>query len=719
MNRGSSSPPPAYPAAPTADVVDDYHGTPVADPYRWLEDPDAPATRDWIGAQNRLTQGWLAEVEQRAGLRRQLRLRWDVPRRGAPWRRGSWWFQLRNTGLQDQDVLWVAADISGPPEDDGAWQVLLDPNALSEEGTTSLSAFHVTRDGRLAAYATSDAGSDWMTWRVLEVPSGHVRDDVVTWSKFSTAAWTGDGGGFFYAAYDPPGQAEALRAANRDQKLWFHRLGTSQDADVLVYARPDEPEWGFLPWVSRDGRWLVVTVWRGTDPQNRIYVADLGEDASAEVPTDLTPVLDAGDASYDVVAVRDGQLVLRTDLDAPRGRIVRIPLGSGPVEITELVPETAATLEDVRLAGGESHSEPLLVGLCLEDAHHRLRRWRVDGSPLDDLDLPSLGSVGALATAPDDLLVHVTFATFTTPSAVLRFDGATGDRSVVFDPTAVATPAGSAGIDRPEATAVTEQVWVTSADGTRVPMFLVHRAGVTPGTGPHPTLLWGYGGFNIPITPMYRTPWAVWVARGGVLAVPNLRGGGEFGRDWHDAGRLANKQHTFDDAIAAAEWLTAQGWTTPQQLAVSGGSNGGLLVGACITQRPELFGAAVAEVGVLDLLRFHRFTIGWGWRSDYGDPDDPAGFAVLRAYSPLHNLRPGTAYPATLLLTGDHDDRVVPAHSFKFAAALQAAQGADAPILIRVETDAGHGAGKPTTKIIDERTDVLAFLVRAIGDPGG
>ncbi len=681
-------PPLHYPHARRGDVVDTHHGTLVADPYRWLEDTDAPDTRAWIAAQNRLTRSWLDGVPARERIRERLTALWDHARAGVPWRRGDRWFQLRNTGLQNQSVLWTmdAADAGG--------RVLLDPNLLSPDGTVSLSAAAVSEDGALLAYATSDAGSDWMTWHVRDVETAADRPDVLEWSKFSGAAWTADGSGFFYAAYDPPEPGAAYEARNLGQRLHHHRLGDRQEDDRLVYARPDEPEWGFDPDVTEDGRWLLVHVWQGTDRRNRIYLADLAAGG------DVRPLLDDFDAGYEVVGAVDRVLYVRTDLDAPRGRIVAIEIDRPQRDAwREVVPEAADTLERVVLVGDR------LVAVYLRDASSRIRLFALDGAPAGAVELPGLGTVDALAGRQADRALHFTFSSFTRSTSVHRHDLATGATSVVRD--AALAVDGYA----------TEQVFATSADGTPVPMFLVRRAEATPGT-PAPTLLYGYGGFNIPVTPSCKVWWLVWLELGGVLAVANLRGGGEYGEAWHDGGRLANKQNVFDDFAACARWLVDEGWTSPARLAINGGSNGGLLVGACMTQRPELYGACVPEVGVLDMLRFHTFTIGWGWASDYGTVDDPEQFSTLLSYSPVHNVRPGTAYPPTLITTGDHDDRVVPGHSFKFAAALQSAQTGDAPVLVRVETDAGHGVATPTGKLIDQRADVLAFLVRALGVDG-
>jgi len=679
---------PDYPHTATVEQVDDYHGTKVADPHRWLEDPDAPAVREWIAAQNRITQEWLGSVTERPAIRARLAELWDHPRAGVPWRRGGRWFQMRNTGLQNQDVLWT---MDGPSVGDAAGRVLLDPNAMSAEGTVSLSAAAVSEDGALLAYATSTAGSDWMTWRVRDVASGEDRHDELAWSKFAGAAWTHDGAGFFYARFDAPAKGQDLAEANRVHQLRYHRLGDDQADDALVYVRPDEPDWILSPSVTQDGRWLVVHVSEGTDPRTRVWVAELGVDDGPR------PLLDDLDAAYHLVGTDGDDFYFLTDHDAPRKRIIALDVRA-PTSRREVVAEDEDTLERARLVGGR------LVVARLHHARNRLRLHDLDGTPGPDVALPDIATVSSVTGRADDDACYVGVVTHTQPQAIYRIDVATEDVTLVRSPS----------LDVDSDAFVAEQVFVDRPGGVRVPMFLVRRADVEPDGGA-PLRLYGYGGFNISLTPGFSVAGLVWLELGGVLAMPNLRGGGEYGKSWHDAGRLANKQTVFDDAIACAEWLIDAGWTRPERLAIQGGSNGGLLVGACMTQRPDLFGACVPEVGVLDMLRFHRFTIGWAWTSDYGSPDEPEQFAWLSAYSPLHNLTQGTRYPATLITTGDHDDRVVPAHSFKFAAALQAAQAPDGPpVLIRIETDAGHGAGKPTAKLIDERADVFAFLVRAL-----
>ena len=679
-----------YPAAPTADQVDDYHGERVADPYRPLEDSDAPASRAWIDAQNALTERVLGEVPARSEIRARLAELWDYPRAGAPWRRGERWFQLRNTGLQDQDVLWAATapDATGTP--------LLDPNALSADGTTAVSATAVSESGELVAYAISDAGSDWRTWAVRRVATGQDLPDRLPWSKFASATWTHDDSGFFYARYPEPPADAAYDAPNRDMQLRYHRLGTDAADDAIVFATPDQPEWGYEPEVTDDGRLLVISVWRGTDPTNRVYVADLTGGVEA---ASVRPLLDAADARYEPIAGVDGTLYLLTDLDAPRGRVVAIDV-AGTGELREVIPEGSDALETVRLVGER------LAAVSLHDAHHRLTIFETDGRHVADVALPGIGTIGELAGRRGDSELFLTFMTFAAPPVVLAVSMSDGAVREVRRPALPWDPGDF----------VTEQVFVTSDDGTRIPVFLSRRRDVVP-SGDVPTLLYGYGGFQVSVGPIFKAEWLAWMERGGLLAVASLRGGGEYGREWHDAGRLEHKQNVFDDFAATARWLASSGWTRAERIGISGRSNGGLLVGAALTQHPELFGAVVAEVGVMDMLRFHRFTIGWGWTSDYGSADDPDQFRTLFAYSPLHNISDGVVYPATLVTTGDHDDRVVPGHSFKFAAALQAAQAGDAPVVVRIDTDAGHGIGKPVSKLIDERADVLTFLELTLGRP--
>ncbi|GGI03212.1 prolyl oligopeptidase family serine peptidase [Egicoccus halophilus] len=721
---------PAPPVTRRDDLVEDLHGRRVADPYRWLEGSGADEVADWVRAQNAVTSAHLDALAARASFRARLAELWDHPRRGVPWRRGATWFQRRNDGLQDQDVLWCVsgADVEEPPVE--GWRVLLDPNTWSEDGTASLSALAASDDGALLAFARSDAGSDWLTWRVLDTADGTVHDDVVPWGKFSTAAWLPDGSGFLYGAFVPPGEGEEHAAANRDQQLRLHRLGTDPAADEIVHQRPDRPEWMFHPTVTHDGRWLVLTVTHGTRPETRIHVAAIDEGRVGPVH----PLLDEGDAAYEVLGVLDDALLLTTDHQAPLGRVVTVSLDGRRGEatpatapqVTEVVAEAAERLEGATLVGGDAAADP--AWLVCRRLRHATARVAVhdarDGRHLGDLALPGAGTVGELAGGRRRTHVEFTFETFDAPARLFSADLAS--RHLTMLPAPVGTDVGAAADH-----VVTEQVQVLH-DGVAVPLFLVHRADVTP-AGTVPTMLWGYGGFDIPVTPMHRPGWRAWVEAGGLLAVACLRGGGEYGRSWHDDGRLGNKQHVFDDALACAAWLTGRRraevtaaaltadtdpnavWSAPHHLGIEGRSNGGLLVGACLTQEPDAFGAAVPEVGVLDLTRFHRFTIGWAWISDYGDPDRPEDLEVLLRYSPYHRVEEGRAYPPTLITTGDTDDRVVPLHSYKFAAALQHAQGGDAPVLLRVDTSAGHGAGKPVGKLLDERADVLAFCAHHLG----
>ncbi|UBV42758.1 prolyl oligopeptidase family serine peptidase [Deinococcus taeanensis] len=679
----TSTPPPTLPATRRDDHVDTYtdaHGAPVhvPDPYRWLEDPDHPDTRAWVAAQNAFSDSHLSGLPARAAYRDRLTALWDDERPGVPWQRGGQYFRMFNPGLLNQPLLQVAADPHGP------WRTLLDPNALSADGTVALGGLSVSRDGQVLAYATQSGGSDWLTWRVRDVPSGQDRPDELLWSKFSGAEWHPDGTGFYYSAYDAPLPGGTLTGTNSQQRLMFHRLGTPQVQDTLVIARPDQPTWGFSARVTEDARHLIVHVWQGTDPRGLLWVRPLADEGL------FTELVAAFRAMYSVVGSDVDTLYVLTDEDAPRGRLLAWNAATG--ERRTLIPEGPDKLEEVRAVRSG------FLSLTLRDASHRLHRHGRQGERLGELTLPTFGSV-QLSTHPASDEVFFGFTSFLSPSRPYRVrlpDGlpeALSPEPQAFDAAAF------------EVT----QDFAISRDGTRVPMFIVARRDL-PRDGRNPALLYGYGGFNISLTPAFSPARVAWLERGGVYAQANLRGGGEYGEEWHQAGTLRRKQNVFDDFIACAEHLSARGWTAPAHLGIQGGSNGGLLVGACLTQRPDLFGAAVPQVGVLDMLRYHEFTIGWAWASDYGRSDDPDMLSTLLAYSPLHNLRPGTAYPPTLITTGDHDDRVVPAHSFKFGAALQAAQGGPAPVLLRIQTRAGHGAGKPTALIIEEQADIHAFL---------
>ncbi len=673
------------------DQADDYFGRKIADPYRWLEDPNSPQTKAWVEAQNRVTFGFLEKIPERARIRSRLSALWNYERFGVPSRQGSRYIYSRNEGLQNQAVIFKADRLDGVP------QVLLDPNLLSKEGTVAVTSMAFTDDGRYMAYALSSAGSDWMEWKIRDVEKATDLPDQISWSKFSGAAWLKDGSGFFYSRYDRPKEGEAYQGVNKNQKVFFHRVGSSQEEDRLVYARPDQPDWGFNAEVTEDGRFLLISQWEGTERKNRIFIKDLTESESSIEPF---PHLDRFDAQYTVVG-NDGPLFyVLTDNGAPRSRLVAVDRrNAAPDRWKVLVPEGANrdVLGHVGLVGNQ------FFGVWRVDAQDKVRVYSLDGRLEREVALPGVGTVAGFGGRRDHRETFYAFTSFIYPTTTFRYDLSAGSSAVFRQPK----------VDFSPAAYETAQVFYRSKDGTRVPMFLTHRKGLTR-NGQHPTYLYGYGGFDVSLTPAFSPSTIAWLEMGGVYAVANLRGGGEYGKAWHEAGRLHNKQNVFDDFIAAAEYLIAEKYTSTPKLAIGGGSNGGLLVGAAMTQRPALFGAAVPAVGVMDMLRFDKFTIGWAWTSDYGSAATKEGFETLIKYSPLHNIEPGTRYPATLVTTADHDDRVVPAHSHKFIATLQAAQAGAAPVLTRIETQAGHGAGKSTEKIIEERADVWAFLVHVL-----
>ncbi|AGY59634.1 prolyl oligopeptidase family serine peptidase [Gloeobacter kilaueensis] len=671
----------SYPKTRRVEQVDDYHGTLVADPYRWLEDPDSPETREWVAAQNAVTFDFLEAIAGREAIKKRLEQLWDYERYGIPFKEGNRYFLFKNSGLQNQSVLYTATDLESEPA------VLLDPNTLSEDGTIALSGLALSDDGLKLAYGTSASGSDWQQWQVRDVETGADLPDVVRWVKFSSAAWSKDGSGFFYSRYDEPDPSALFQEVNYFQKLYFHRLGTDQEQDLLVYERTDQKEWGFQGEVSEDGRYLIITVSQGTDTKNRLFYKDLSD---PDAP--IVELLPEADAAYAFIANEGPLFWLMSDRDAPRGRVVAIDT-TKPLALQPVIPESTDTLQGVSLLGER------FFAAYLKDARTEIRIFDLSGQFLEAVNLPGIGSASGFGGRRSTGETFFAFTSFTTPTTIYRYDLASDTSTVLFQPT----------VDFKPEDFFTEQVFYTSKDGTRVPMFITGKKNA-PRDGNNPTYLYGYGGFNVSLTPEFSPSILTWLELGGLYAVPNLRGGGEYGEEWHQAGTVLDKQNVFDDFIAAAEYLISQGYTRSEQLAIGGGSNGGLLVGAVLTQRPELFAAALPAVGVLDMLRFQKFTIGWAWVSDYGSSDDPEQFRALYAYSPLHNLKPGTPYPATLITTADHDDRVVPAHSFKFAAALQAAQSGDAPVLIRIETRAGHGAGKPTSKRIEEAADRWAFL---------
>jgi len=677
-----------YPPTNKTNVVENYHGTTVADPYRWLEDDNAPATKAWVEAQNKVTFGYLHAIPGRDAIKSRLTKLWNFERYSVPFKEGGRYFYSRNDGLQNQSVLYTVESLAAAP------RVLLDPNTLSAAGTVALAGMAVSDDGNLLAYGLAASGSDWNEWKVRDVRTGQDLPDHLQWVKFSGASWRKDGSGFFYSRYDAPKPGDTLKGVNKFHKLYFHRLGTEQSADALIYERKDQPDWGFGGNVTEDGRYLVISASQGTDPKNRVLYKDLSQPESPVVE-----LLMDFDASYDFVE-NDGPVFwFKTDLSAPRSRLIAIDVTSpARANWKEVVPQSADTLQGISVVNQQ------FIASYLKDARSVVKVFALDGKPVREVALPGLGSAGGFDGKRGDTETFFSFTSFTTPGTVYRHDLATGQSTVFREPK----------LDFDAAAYETKQVFYPSKDGTRVPMFLVHKRGLKL-DGQRPTQLYGYGGFNISLTPSFSVSRAVWLEMGGVYALANLRGGGEYGEDWHQAGTKMRKQNVFDDFIAAAEWLQANHYTSSQKLAIQGGSNGGLLVGACMTQRPELFRATLPAVGVMDMLRFHKFTIGWAWCSDYGSADNADEFPALYAYSPYHQLKAGVRYPATLITTADHDDRVVPAHSFKFAARLQEYHRGANPVLIRIETKAGHGAGKPTTKQIEEKADELAFLTKELG----
>ncbi|MEM6290312.1 MAG: prolyl oligopeptidase family serine peptidase [Myxococcota bacterium] len=683
-----------YPDAARVDHVDTYHGVSVADPYRWLENIDSDQTQAWVKAQNEVTFGYLEDIDARDALRKRLTTLWDYERWGVPRRKGDVYFVSRNDGLQNQSVLYTMKSPTDAPK------VLLDPNTLSDDGTVALSGTWPSKDGKYLAYGVSEAGSDWQTWRVRDVATGKDTGDELRSIKFAYASWTPDGKGFYYARYPEAKQGDELEQLNYDQKLYYHTLGEPQSKDVLVYERPDHKEWGFDGAVSHDGRFLIITVRLGTDPKKSIIVRDLQppkKKKRAKAPA-FVELLPDFKAAYSFIGNEGTTLLFRTNDDAPRGRIIAIDINKpGREHWQERVAQADATLRGASIIGGR------LVLSYLDQARSKVSIHALSGKHERDVALPGLGTASGVLGDEERTEAYFSFTSFATPGTVYGLDVASGDVTTFKAPKVAFNPEDF----------VVSQVFYPSADGTKVPMFIAHKKGIKP-TGDNPTYLYGYGGFNIPLTPSFSVPNLVWMEMGGVFAMPNLRGGGEFGEAWHQAGTKLEKQNVFDDFIAAAQYLIAQGWTTSEHLSIGGRSNGGLLVGATMTQRPELFAAALPGVGVMDMLRFNKFTIGWAWESDYGSPQDPKQFEALYAYSPYHNLEEGVQYPATMVYTADHDDRVLPAHSYKFAAALQHAHAGDNPVLIRIDVRAGHGAGKPTAKRIEEWADLWGFLVHTL-----
>jgi prolyl oligopeptidase len=730
----TQSAPIGYPAAARGTQIDVYHGVSISDPYRWLEDTDSPETKAWVEAENKVTEAFLATIPERPAIKTKLTQLWNYARFSAPFKEGGRYFFFQNTGLQNQSILYVQDGRNATP------RVLLDPNLLSTDGTVSLAGQAASDDGHYLAYSISTSGSDWREVRVRDVNDARDLVDTLKWVKFSNISWTHDNKGFFYSRYDEQTSGNKMTNVNRNQKLYYHRLGRPQSRDDLVYDRPDQPDWGLTGSVTDDGQYLIITVSQGTDVRNRLYFIDLDNPGKPLITNPVVRLIDKLDAEYEFIGNRATTFYVRTDRNAPKGRIVAISIDNPREERwATVVAESKDALVSAITAGDD------IIAHYLQDAHSsvrfftsarddRRREQRARGqpqqrnpggiyddtstgpltrgavqltgagfSPRGELPLPGIGSVNEIHGKQGDDELFYSFTSFLYPTTVYRYDLNSRKNEVFRSPKVAFDPR----------LYETRQVFYKSKDGTQVPMFITAKKGVQL-DGNNPTLLYAYGGFNISSTPSFSPANAVWLDMGGIYALANLRGGGEYGKAWHEGGMLAKKQNVFDDFIAAAEYLIKERYTSTPKLAIRGGSNGGLLVGAVMTQRPELFGAAIPEVGVMDMLRFQKFTIGWAWTSDYGSADDPEQFKYLRAYSPLHNIKPGTCYPPTLAFTADHDDRVVPGHTFKFIAALQAAQGCANPVLVRIETKAGHGAGTSTTKLIDQAADRFAFLVREL-----
>ncbi|MEN3749207.1 prolyl oligopeptidase family serine peptidase [Sphingomonas sp. HF-S3] len=678
----------AYPETRRVDVVDEQFGVKVADPYRWLENDvrnDAEVAA-WVAAENKVTDGYLATLPGRDLFAARIKQLFDYERFGTPAHKGSRYFYSRNSGLQNQAVLWVRESLDGPG------RVLIDPNGWSKDGATALAEWQPSEDGKLLLYSIQDGGSDWRTMKVIDVATGRETGDEVSWAKYTMgASWAKDGSGFYYSRYPEPPADAKFQALNENHKVYFHRLGTPQSADRLVYETPDKPKLGHYAGITDDGRYLVISTTEGTDNRNLVHVIDLKD-------PQLKPRQIIGELKNDwsVIGNTGSLFYFSTNAGAPRERIVTIDIASNDLTPKEIVPQSEATLGGASIVGGR------LILSYLVDAKTEVRRYTLAGKPDGAISLPGIGTASGFSGDQDKPETFFSFTSFNMPTAVYRYDVATGKATVWAQPKVAFDPADYK----------VEQRFFASKDGTRVPLFIVRHKNTT---GPAPTLLWGYGGFNIAYTPSFSAARIAWMEQGGVFVLANIRGGGEYGKAWHDGGRLQNKQNVFDDFIGAGEFLIREGITGKDQLAIQGGSNGGLLVGAVVNQRPDLFAAALPAVGVMDMLRFDRWTAGRYWVDDYGYPSKEADFRKLYSYSPYHNIKGGRTYPAILATTADTDDRVVPGHTFKYVAALQSAQIGDKPHLVRIETRAGHGSGKPTDKIIEETSDLYAFAARWTG----
>jgi prolyl oligopeptidase len=686
---------PGYPPARRDAAVDDYNGVKVADPYRWMEQLDSPETRDWVRAEAQLTDSYLEKIPVRHALQQRLTALLNFEKFGIPFKEGDYYFYTHNSGLQQQSVLYTTDGLDGKPT------VAFDPNALSTNGALAVVGYVASPDGGTLAYGVSQGGSDWTDWHFRQLSARKDLPDVVKWTKYYRPVFATNGKGLYYSAFPAPAHGEELRARDLGDAVYYHVLGTPQAADRKRFERPDHADWQFEPHLTRDGRWLVVRVGEGEVGDKgleNLYVIDLTKNDAV-----AAPIAEGFDADYIYAGADNGLLYFQTTLNAPRGRVIAIdPSLPGRDGWKEVIPQGADAMDVAR--GSVTLVDHQLIVRALHDAADRVTIYGLDGRPRREVALPGRGTAGGFVGEADDRETFYSFTDLVAPPTIFRLDVETGASTVyrapkvAFDTSALET----------------KQVFYTGKDGTRIPMSLVYKKGIKL-DGTNPTLLYGYGGFGISVLPAFDVTRLVWLERGGIFAEANIRGGGEYGDEWHRQAIRAHKQIVFDDFISAAEWLISQGYTSTPKLAIEGASNGGLLVGACVTQRPDIFGAALAYVGVMDMLRFDQFGQGAGWVGDFGVPHDPEDFKSLRAYSPYHNVRPATRYPATLVITGDHDTRVMPAHSFKFAAALQYAQTGPAPVLLRVRLSTGHGAGPTTSQVVAEKADAYAFLMENLG----
>ena len=674
-----------YPETRKTDSVDVYFGEQVADPYRWLEDDNSAETAEWVAAQNKVTDAYLEKIPFRAQIKERLTTLWNFPRYGVPFHKGEYYFYSKNDGIQNQSVLYIQDSLKGEP------RVFLDPNTLSADGTTSLGDYELSKDGKYFGYALSKAGSDWSEIFVKETATGKDLADKLEWIKFSGISWKGNG--FYYSRYDKPTKGGELSSKNEYHKIYYHILGQPQSADKLVYENPQFPLRNYSAMTTKDEQYLI-RIETETTSGNSLYIKDLNNEKAGFIQ-----IADGFRFDYSVIFNQGDKFLILTNADAPRFRLIEVDLKQPSSENWKtIVAENENVLTAAHVIGGK------IVAQYMKDATSQAVVYALDGSLLNTIQLPAPGTLSGFEGNSDENLAFYAFTSFTIPPTVYTYDIVNNTSEVLRQ----------SEMDFDGSGFVSEQVFYTSKDGTKIPMFIVHKKGIKM-DGNNPVYLYGYGGFSISLTPSFSVSRLLFIEQGGIFAMANLRGGGEYGEEWHKAGTKLQKQNVFDDFIAAAGYLIAEKYTRPEKIAIAGGSNGGLLVGACMTQRPDLFAVALPAVGVMDMLRFHKFTIGWAWTGDYGSSEDSTEFQYLKSYSPLHNIKPGTCYPATLVTTADHDDRVVPAHSFKFAATLQENQSCNNPTLIRIETNAGHGSGKPVSKMIEEATDMWSFTMYNLG----